>query len=814
MTHSNLKRALAALMVVLMLVGVMPFNAFAGRVVGGGNGVPVKPDVDNIDIDVTPDVDGTTDLAKIVNKMEDIYIKYLGEKYLYADEIDAIVSEMDPATLTAARLENYYLEEEAKSLSEEDIAAINDCYEPYINFATAVERYGSNRQLARGSWTPVTGLTLSDSGASSSSFSNGVYTGTAKGSLFSKKTDTITFTNGTSETMKLTFAYSASGYNSFTVGGASASASGNAEVVLAAGGTYQVVLQSKSGMSAGTASVTIQNITFTQIATSADVTINYNSALGSVTLNGTAVSAGETVADVSTSEATTFVATPVSGATFVGWTNESGLLLSTAATYSTTLANSVTYKAVFANASAAPIWNVGGYLYDDFAPAAAKGGTMVLASTGTLPAGDYTVPSGTTLLVPYNAANTLCTTRPSFITIPEDKTSDYVPPISEYRTLYMASGANITVNGAVSVSGSQQPGGNYAGVVSGPLGYIRMSENSNITVNNGAKLYVWGFITGSGTVTAKNGAVVYEDFAVAGWRGGSMTSDMVGNDQGVFIFNSYFVQNIEVPLAYECGAKEYGVMSVNISVIGVQDSEVPFIGASGCMFNVKSGVMTKTYDGTKDRLVVSVDGDLSVDPMSISMKLGLLGSKTVNSKDYVLPITTNLSAVVDSGSLSINQDIALLPGSEIVVREDAYCTLGSGNRVIVYDADQWSGYDTSYNVKFQPYPIAVPGRTYTRTDADLVDARVQIDGTIDVTKGYIYSTTGGGNVFSTGTGKIYTGNSGTQTVTYQITQVSNQSITYVDIPVVPGLLRNADGSTTSVEGEKNLYTYADGKWSP
>ncbi|MBR4880816.1 MAG: hypothetical protein IKU19_02720, partial [Clostridia bacterium] len=476
MKRSTLKRALAALMVVMMLVGIMPANIFAGRVVSGGGQLPDKQVIDTVPGE-------TTDLAKIIEKMEAIYIKYLGEKYLYADEINAIVSAMDLDTVAAARLETRNLENEAKALSEDDIAAINDCYAPYINFATAIEARSTDRQLARGTWTPVTGLTLSDSGASSSSFTDGVYTGTAKGSLFSKKTDTITFTNSSTETMKLTFAYSASNYNSFTVGGASASASGNAEVVLAAGGTYQVVLQSKSGLSAGTATVTIQNITFTQIATSADVTINYNSALGSVTLNGTAVSAGETVADVSTSEATTFVATPVSGATFVGWTDESGLLLSTAASYSTTLANSVTYKAVFATASAAPIWNVGGYLYDDFATAAAKGGTMVLAATGTLSAGDYTVPSGTTLLVPYDAANTLCTTAPTVLTNPGSDSS-YKPTVSAYRTLFLASGANVTVNGAVSVSGSQLAGSLHAGAPMGALGFVEMAENSSITVNS------------------------------------------------------------------------------------------------------------------------------------------------------------------------------------------------------------------------------------------------------------------------------------------------------------------------------------------
>ena len=78
--------------------------------------------------------------------------------------------------------------------------------------------------------------------------------------------------------------------------------------------------------------------------------------------------------------------------------------------------------------------------------------TITLASDATLPSGNYTIPAGVTLLIPYDAAGTLCTTKPSF----HDDT--YTAP-SVFRTLTMASGANITVNGSVvkasSVDGSK-----------------------------------------------------------------------------------------------------------------------------------------------------------------------------------------------------------------------------------------------------------------------------------------------------------------------------------------------------------------------
>ena len=58
------------------------------------------------------------------------------------------------------------------------------------------------------------------------SVSGGTVTVTAKGSIFATKTNTITIANATDNKALLSFAYSASNYNSFTIAGKTASASG------------------------------------------------------------------------------------------------------------------------------------------------------------------------------------------------------------------------------------------------------------------------------------------------------------------------------------------------------------------------------------------------------------------------------------------------------------------------------------------------------------------------------------------------------------------------------------------------------------
>ena len=156
-----------------------------------------------------------------------------------------------------------------------------------------------------------------------------------------------------------------------------------------------------------------------------------------------------------------------------------------------------------------------------------QGKTVVLLNDGVLGAGNYTIPSGVTLLVPFDSSNT------SFTTVPEYAGETRTAPTA-YRTLTMAEGANITVNGAISVParhfaarGSKLSGGSP----DGPCAFIKMMNGSNITLNNGASLYAYGFIIGSGNIVAKNGSNVYEYFQIMDFRGGSQPTDI---ENGVF----------------------------------------------------------------------------------------------------------------------------------------------------------------------------------------------------------------------------------------------------------------------------------------
>jgi len=266
--------------------------------------------------------------------------------------------------------------------------------------------------------------------------------------------------------------------------------------------------------------------------------------------------------------------------------------------------------------------------------------------------------------------------------------NNYVKPTA-YRTLSMASGAKITVNGAMSLAGSIQTNTPMPGTPRGPVGFVRMQEDSNITVNNGGALYVWGFITGAGSVTVESGGTVFEDFQVTDFRGGDNTSKIVSNvdKYHMFPFNQYYIQNIEVPMTLKAGAVENGYMAVYVSLVGIQGSDVPFIGPNG-MFYVTDGYIIKDYDEATDRLVIDVYGTIEMKNLTVSMKLGILGTTTINSKDYDLPVNSNISVHIHDGStVNITQDISLLPGTELILNQGATANLAQ-NRIIIYDKDE------------------------------------------------------------------------------------------------------------------------------
>ncbi len=188
---------------------------------------------------------------------------------------------------------------------------------------------------------------------------------------------------------------------------------------------------------------------------------------------------------------------------------------------------------------------------------------VFVARDGIVLPGTYNIPSGVTLVVPYEE-----TYQTANITKPKEVENSTLP-IEAYRTLTLVDGVIINVSGAIAVCAQVQSGDaghNPSGFPVGPVGVIDMSTGGEINVKSGGVLYAWGFIKGEGyldgnntthvgSVTAESGSTIWECFGMGDWNGGSFTAAAAQNDKDkrIFPFQSYFVQNIEVPLHMKYG---------------------------------------------------------------------------------------------------------------------------------------------------------------------------------------------------------------------------------------------------------------------
>ena len=492
-------------------------------------------------------------------------------------------------------------------------------------------------------------------------------------------------------------------------------------------------------------------------------------------------------------------ATPADGYQFLGWYNlTTGKCIATAATTALNIESDCTVTAKFVSKSLA-LFETGGQRFADLNEAVAYAQTngqskITLATDGSI-GGSYTIPIGITLLIPFDEAGTLYTDAPAAIRT--------APASKPFRTLTMSEGSSITVNGAISLGGRYfAAAGSQQGRPVGDYGYIKMADNSSITVKNGGNLYAWGFISGSGSVLAESGATVYEFYQIADFRGGSASSSM---GHGVFPFSQYFVQNIEVPLTLNAGANEQ-VYSGVYAMKSTYTTAINFIGDTG-MFKVESGSFTKDYDEKTDRLVFTVNGEAALNTLSLT-----LAGMDVNSASYVLPITNNITINIQSGNVTINQTAALLAGVEVNIAEGAGLTVANEKNIYFYDSDEWNSDNFVWGpCKFKSVAYA-PGKAYNRSNNDLVDAKMDVNGSVTAI-GAIYTTKGGADICSSnGTGKyIQQGTPGTEAETYQYNANGNKAVT---IPITAAKLHNSDGSytETATANAGDVINYVNGVW--
>ena len=704
----------------------------------------------------------------------------------------------------------------------------------------------------------------------------GTLQGVQKSVIYMAATSTLTITNNKSSAATLTFDYT------FTTSAAGGTVTIDGETVtggsfskkLDAGESINIVVSATRGGSSkdNAMTISITNLGLASASTTAVTTTfeapaygSYTVAYGEELLTVAAGTASQTASNLP-SVAYTLTATPGEGYKMVGWYNvTSGKYLGTDLTYTGYFEDPSTVKAVIVPESIA-VFKVGSNYYSDLNEAVAYAEAnsltqITLVQSGILSEGSYTIPAGITLLIPMDADYTPTRTDDEDFGVAPEFTTEVVTPYA-YLTMTMAEGASLTVNGTLDIESkhtSLQGGSNTrpnGGRPSGAYGAIYMNPNSSITVNDGANLYAWGYVYGDGTVAANSGAKVYEIMQVTDFPGGSNMSLFVDTDPTydvdgdgnpandyikTFPFSQYYVQNIEVALTLNEGAAEYVYITMTA---GGQSMGLPvrFIGEGGMFVPGEGGTIVKDYDPSTDRLNVTVNGDASMSGIALDLTgtkyegavEDVLGTSKVDSASFILTLNGNITIDIVSGTTTIKQDLALLPGVEISIAKDATLVIGersyaddeydnltvygsyTGYNVYVWDLDNWGNFVFS-NASMVALSYSPTTGRYVRTSSDLKDVVIDINGTV-ICEGYIYSTVNfddenwvpvegaGAQVISSGkTGQVVLQNgAGIEDMAWCLDGTSGaDSAMFVDSV----WLQNGDGSYELTDGAEAGATY-------
>ena len=614
---------------------------------------------------------------------------------------------------------------------------------------------------------------------------------------------TVTITNNTDNTILLSFNYEKkTAGGSGDKGSATVSAPTNGTVMSDDGSKCTMTLKSKGYFTVKVVSdddygyvgsstyyYIMSNISVTTLYDSTNLTVNYDSTLGTVTHDGSVVSAGTTISGIAMDE--TLTASAKSGSKFLGWIATDGEILSRDAAYAVKPSSSaMTVTAVFANTSPWFFVSDSCYLVEGWDKAMAYGGTVILANNATLPAGTYTIPSGVTLVVPFDSVGTVITNNMGNYLLESNDTK------SMHRKLTMSSGANLIVKGSLNIGSKtyKQMSGQ-----AGPYGAIEMESGSNITIGSGATMYAWGYViagtSGSGTVTVESGGTVYENLAVMDYPGKASTTNDIYS-KGRFPLRTYTVRNVEVPMTFQSGAKEEVFYSLWGGNVGYSNGFTKFIGdANTYAFQIGSGgTMEKSYANKKQ--ILNLNGSITLNSLSVQVKLSIISSgiTVTTSKTSGIPLPSGFDIAIQSGTVTLNENVILTEGTRLTVASGATANL-NGKNVYILDADDDAG------------SVSAKDRVGNQYAPVTTDAVLDVNGILTANGGFYTSENGACVISSQGTGKIQITGSSTSTTLALKTGSSTAST----VKITKAKLLNGDNKTY-VETDKctaipNTYTY-------
>lgn len=506
--------------------------------------------------------------------------------------------------------------------------------------------------------------------------------------------------------------------------------------------------------------------------------------------------------DVPAGTKVTVTATPKDGCKFYGWSID-GKLVSSDLSYTFNAYGDLSPVAYFGKESEIVAQNlVTGKIYNDLAEAinGAKSGDKVMPLSDCELNSNATLVSGAELYVPYNSdydsdACTDCLEKGGSVT-QSDVSTCLATSDKTYCKVTVKNGVILTVYGKLSVGGViGYPSRDYQGHTSGAHGKI--VNNGTISVKSGGVLDCYGFIEGSGEVTAESGSTVYEPFVVYDFSGGKNTDDLNSNGQSPFA--QYTMQNISCDFYISCGAELMGRCNLYASS-NFNKTDAVIIGEGGLTSLKNGAVLHRTVDKNKHcgdycpdlgKVTYSIDGGAEFNCLSMTVL-----NTPVTTKGILFPIPYGYDYVLNNGTYDIDTDLVVMPGAVFTVGSDA--TLNVNDRFVVLDGLK----QNDMSEKSYPTTDMLKNAGYPQNGVLIVN------GTMNVNNGVtflgIVQTENKNAKIKTGTGCVFSGN---VTLGAKTTYGNNTSI----LPLSARVMTN--GKLTVLESEKNYHVSNLNGWT-
>ena len=378
---------------------------------------------------------------------------------------------------------------------------------------------------------------------------------------------------------------------------------------------------------------------------------------------------------------------------------------------------------------------------------AAKDNTVFLLAGDTIN-GDLTIPAGKTLVIPDRFADP----GPNLSTgLPEQY--DTSAGISSYCKVNYS--GNLTVNGTLVVNARQSGvAGSVCGRAAGSIGYLSLSNDATITVSSGGNLFGYGLIRG-GSISAENGSTVRELMEISDMRSALVMEQIYNGrkEKKVFPFSNFSIKTIESPVTYANGAKLFAQYSVTLEGNNKSQGAAPLIAASGALFNLTKGSMTKYFDPATYKTVYRVNENSTMDTgfFELTVHFGVSGQGStdlqINTKEYWMPLNAGFD-LRTAGDMTVNGDFKFLPGASLSVEKGGKCTVANGKSLLFYRLNDYDTrgignkvYQKGYSSKLYPVNATklLDGPEPTKDLAKIGSARLNVDGEMIVNGGLYVS---------------------------------------------------------------------------